>query len=72
DMLAHSFRNNYDVSVLVAGDSDFAGALQAVKDNGKHVEVALFGRIGTSYQLRRVADKVIIINARLLNGCWKS
>jgi len=72
DMLSHSFRNNYDVAVLVAGDNDFVGALQAVKDNGKHVEVGLFGRPGTSRQLRGVADKVITINARLLNGCWKS
>jgi uncharacterized protein (TIGR00288 family) len=72
DMLTHSFRNNYDVAILVAGDSDFVGAIQAIKDNGKQVEVALFGREGTSRQLRRVADKVITINARLLNGCWKS
>ena len=72
DMITHSFRSNYDVAVLVAGDNDFVGALQAVKDNGKHVEVALFGKEGTSYQLRRVADKVITINTRLLKDCWKS
>ena len=71
DMLTHSFKNNYDVVILVAGDSDFVGALQAVKDTGKHVEVALFGRAGTSWQLRRVADKVITINSRLLKKCWK-
>ena len=72
DMLTHSFKDNYDVAILVAGDSDFAPVLQAVKDYGKHVEVALFGRGGTSYQLRRVADKVRPINSRLLQGCWKS
>ena len=71
DMITHGFKNNYDVAILVAGDNDFVGALQAVKDNGKHVEVALFGRKGSSWQLRRVADKVISINARLLNNCWK-
>ena len=71
DMLTHSFRDNYDVAILVAGDSDFVGALQAVKDTGKHVEVALFGRAGTSWPLRRVADKVIPINSRLLKDCWK-
>jgi len=72
DMLNHSFKNNYDVAILVAGDSDFAPALQAVKDSGKHVEVALFGRGGTSQQLRRVTDRVITINARFLHGSWKS
>ncbi len=71
DMITHSFKNNYDVAILIAGDNDFVGALQAVKDNGKNVEVALFGKERTSMQLRKVADRVIAINARLLNKCWK-
>ena len=71
DMITHSFKNNYDVSILVAGDSDYVGALQAVKDNGKHVEVALFGKEQSSRQLRVVADKVITLNASLLKKCWK-
>ena len=72
DMLTHNFKNNYDVAVLVAGDNDYVGAIQSVKDNGKNVEVALFGKERTSLQLRTVADRVITINARLLKGCWKS
>ena len=71
DMITHSFKNNYDVAVLVAGDNDYVGALQAVKDNGKNVEVALFGKERTSRQLRVTADRVITINARFLKGCWK-
>ena len=71
DMITHSYKNNYDVAVLVAGDNDFVGALQAVKDNGKNVEVALFGKERTSMQLRNVSDRVITLNARLLKGCWK-
>ncbi len=71
DLLTHSFKNNYDVAVLVAGDSDYVGALQAVKDNGKNVEVALFGKEKTSRPLREVSDKVITIDGRLLRGCWK-
>ena len=71
DMITHSFKNNYDVAVLVAGDSDYVGALQAVKDNGKNVEVALFGKERTSMQLRKVADRVITVDGRLLKGCWK-
>ncbi|MCD6452840.1 MAG: NYN domain-containing protein [Dehalococcoidales bacterium] len=71
DMITHSFRDNYDVAVLVAGDSDFVGALQAVKDNGKNVEIALFGKETTSRSLRVVADKVITIDGRFLRGCWK-
>ena len=71
DMITHSFKNNYDVAVLVAGDNDYVGALQSVKDNGKNVEVALFGKERTSRQLRVTADRVITINARFLKGCWK-
>ena len=71
DMITHSFKNNYDVAVLVAGDNDYVGALQSVKDNGKHVEIALFGKERTSRQLRVAADRVITINARFLKGCWK-
>ena len=71
DMITHSFKNNYDVAILIAGDNDYVGAIQGVKDNGKNVEVALFGKERTSMQLRKVADKVIAINARLLNKCWK-
>ena len=71
DMITHGFKNNYDVAILVAGDNDFVGALQAIKDNGKNVEVALFGKERTSMQLRKVADKVITMDGRLLRGCWK-
>ena len=71
DMITHSFKNNYDVAVLVAGDNDFVGAIQSVKDNGKNVEVALFGKERTSYRLRMVADKVVTINSQFLRGCWK-
>jgi uncharacterized LabA/DUF88 family protein len=71
DMLNHNFKNNYDTAILVAGDNDFVGALQSIKDNGKNVEVALFGKESTSLQLRKVADRVIIINKQLLKGCWK-
>ncbi len=71
DMITHSFKGNYSVAILVAGDSDYVGALQAVKDNGKNVEVALFGKERTSMPLREVADRVITIDGRLLRNCWK-
>jgi uncharacterized LabA/DUF88 family protein len=70
DMITHNFKNNYDVAILVAGDSDYVGAVQAVKDNGKHVEIALFGKQSTSRPLRAAADRVAVINARFLRDCW--
>ena len=71
DMITHSYKNNYDSAILVAGDNDYVGAIQAVKDNGKNLEVALFGKERTSLQLRKVTDRVITIDGRLLRGCWK-
>ncbi len=71
DMITHGFRDNYDVAILIAGDSDYVGAIQAVKDNGKHVEIALFGKEQTSRPLRVVGDKIITLNSRFLKSCWK-
>jgi uncharacterized LabA/DUF88 family protein len=70
DMLVHAFRNSYDTAILVSGDTDYAAALQAVKDLGKHVEVALFGGRQTSLQLREISDRTIQIDKKFLRGCW--
>lgn len=70
DMLTHAVRDNYDVATLVSGDSDFSDALQAVKDLGKNVEVALFGR-RTSQHLREVADRVLTLDEQFVSDCWK-
>jgi uncharacterized LabA/DUF88 family protein len=72
DLLTHSFKRNYDVAILVAGDTDYVGAIQAVKNNGQNVEVALFGKESNSRTLRDVADRVITIDGRLLKNCWKN
>jgi len=38
EMLSLAQRNVYDTAVLVTGDGDFAYAVQAVEECGKHVE----------------------------------
>ena len=70
DMLVHGHRRNYDTAILVTGDTDFADAIQAVKDLGHHVEVALPDLTG-SQRLREVADRVILIDNRFLSDCWR-
>ncbi len=40
DMVAAGLRDRYDVAILVSGDGDFSHAVQIVKDEGKHVELA--------------------------------
>jgi uncharacterized LabA/DUF88 family protein len=70
DMLTHAFKGNYDTAVLVSGDNDFADAVQAVKDLGRNVEVALFGNPNSSRRLRDVADDSISLRPPYLDGCW--
>ena len=69
DMLLHASRNNYDVAILVSGDTDFVDMVQAVKDLGKNVEVALFNPSG-SRSIREVADVIIEVDSTLLEDCW--
>lgn len=71
DMLVHAFRNSYDTGILVSGDTDYSAALQAVKDRGKHVEVALFGGSHTSRHLREISDRTIDIDKKYLSSCWE-
>lgn len=72
DMLVHAFRGNFDVAILVSGDNDFVDAVQAVKDLGRTVEVALFGNLdsNSSRKLRDTADDVIALASPFLEGCW--
>jgi len=69
DLLYFAWNNFYDVAVLVSGDSDFAYALQAVKNMGKHVEVAYF-ESGVSKDLLDVADNRHLLNRSFFRGLW--
>ena len=69
DLLHFAWNNLYDVAVLVSGDSDFAYALQAVKNMGKHIEVAYFER-NVSRDLLDVADNRHLLNKQFFKGLW--
>ena len=71
DLLYFAWNDFYDVAVLVSGDSDFAYALQAVKNMGKHVEVAYF-ETGVSKDLLNVADNRYLLNRSFFTGLWTS
>lgn len=58
DMLAGASKGLFDVAVLVSGDGDLVEAVRAVKDLGKHVELATF-RKGRSDELANAADVVV-------------
>lgn len=69
DLLHFAWNGLYDVAVLVSGDSDFAYALQAVKNMGKHVEVAYF-ESNVSKDLLDVADNRHLLNQNFFKGLW--
>lgn len=55
DMVAGAAKGLYDTAVLVSGDGDLAEAIAAVKDLGKHVELAAFPK-NRAYALVQAAD----------------
>ncbi len=69
DLLHFAWNNLYDVAVLVSGDSDFAYALQAVKNMGKHVEVAYF-ESNVSKDLLAVADNKHLLDRDFFRDLW--
>ncbi len=69
DMLYFAWNNFYDTAILVSGDADFAYALQAVKNMGKHVEVAYFEG-ATSRELLNVADARHQLNRAFFASMW--
>ena len=53
----------------MSGDSDFAYAIQAAKNMGKHVEVAYFEG-SVSRDLLDVADNRHLLNRKFFKGLW--
>ena len=69
DMLRLAYKDTYDTAILISGDGDFAAAVEAVKDLGKHVENA-FPRKGWSRHLRNACDKFVKLSEDFLDQCW--
>ena len=69
DLLNFAWNNRYDVAILVSGDSDFAYALQSVKNLGKYVEVAYF-ESNVSKDILDVADSKHLVDKDFLKGLW--
>ncbi len=71
DVLQFAYRDLYDVAVLVSGDADFAYAMQAVKNLGKHVEVVAFPS-NLSYELTQTADVLHVLERDFFDDLWSS
>jgi uncharacterized LabA/DUF88 family protein len=71
DLVVKALRDQYDTAIVVSGDGDFFPAYQAVKDVGKHVEVAAFDA-NLSAEAARTADVYIKLNKTWFTGLWMS
>jgi uncharacterized LabA/DUF88 family protein len=69
DLLYFAWSGFYDVAILISGDADFAYAAQAVKNMGKHVEVAYFEN-GISKDLLDVADNRYLLDRAFFESVW--
>ena len=69
DILKNAYEGLYDSAILVSGDGDFYPALQAAKDQGKHVEIAAFDT-NISPEIARIADFHVKLNKTYFNNLW--
>jgi uncharacterized LabA/DUF88 family protein len=69
DLLYFAWSDFYDVAILVSGDADFAYAVQAVKNMGKHVEVAYFEN-AISKELLDIADNRHQLDLQFFKDVW--
>ena len=69
DILKNAYEDLYDSAILVSGDGDFYPALQAAKDQGKHVEIAAF-ETNISPETARIADFHLKLNKTFFANLW--
>ena len=68
DILAHGFRDNYDLMVLFAGDGDYVPLVEEVKRLGKIVVIAFFEEEGMNPDLRLASDFFVPIDAAFIDS----
>jgi uncharacterized LabA/DUF88 family protein len=71
DLVDFAWNNLYDVAILVSGDADFIYAIHAVKNRGKHVEIAYFDK-SVSKDLWNMADDRHLLDRAFFKGLWVS
>ena len=59
DMVRFAGKQIFDTAVLISGDQDLAGALQATQDLGCRVVIATPSRNSVARELRELADEII-------------
>jgi len=65
-VVALAYENAYDIAIIVSGDEDYVPAIEIVQQKGKIVTV-VSSSVMLSDQLRRKADKVVLIDGEGLD-----
>jgi uncharacterized LabA/DUF88 family protein len=69
DLVDFAWKDYYDTAILVSGDSDFAYAMQTVKNMGKYIELAYF-ESGVSKDLLNLADNQVQLDRAFFQDLW--
>jgi uncharacterized LabA/DUF88 family protein len=70
DMLRLAIEDVFDTAILVSGDGDFADVLQAVKETGKGVELALVSGTPARALIAACDRKARFLNESFFADCW--
>lgn len=69
DMAVGAHTNRYDVAMLIAGDTDYVRAVEAVQATGRKVIWCHFPTQAHTDRLRQVCDEQILLDEKFLRTC---
>lgn len=72
DMLMGAFSNEFEVAMVLTGDTDFVPAVNAIKRLGKRVIWCHFPAQRHSDELRQIADQCFELSEKVLRTCRRS
>ncbi|HET7228602.1 MAG TPA: NYN domain-containing protein [Longimicrobium sp.] len=69
DMVVGAYRDRYDTAILVAGDSDYVRAAEALRERGKELVWCPLPQQRRVDQLARLANRTIELDEKFLRTC---
>lgn len=69
DMVAGAYKGEYDVAMLITGDTDYVPAVKAVRETGKRVIWCHFQNQAHSIELRQTCNSTLELGDKLLRTC---
>lgn len=69
DMVVGAHTDRFDVAMLVAGDTDYVHAIEAVQATGRRVIWCHFPSQAHTDRLRQVCDEQVLLDDKLLRTC---